>query len=117
VTARRYKTTLSLSIGGDVPTWEGEATVSFEMEWGSPEAGRFGRPEDYDPGSPTYPECITVENVDGREPDRETAEAIAEHIELNDAALDELTTYATESEAADYDAAMERRYEDARERV
>lgn len=61
--ARRYTYAASLSWGGDEPTAELEVEVSFEVAWGSPETGRFGRPEDYDPGCASVVECITVDKI------------------------------------------------------
>jgi hypothetical protein len=63
--ARRYTYGASLSWGGDTPTAELECEVSYTVAWGSPESGRFGRPEDYDPGSASVVEDIRVETIDG----------------------------------------------------
>lgn len=60
-----FTTTLSLSIGGDVPTWEGEAKVSFRVIWGQPET-----PPAYHhgglPAEPDMVEDITVLEIDGK---------------------------------------------------
>jgi len=56
--------TLSLSIGGDVPTWEGEATVDYTVEWGAPERGPA-----YDlgglPADPDEIDDVRVTHIDG----------------------------------------------------
>lgn len=62
---RRYTYGASLSWGGDVPTAELEVEVSYTVAWGSPESGRFGPPEDYDPGCGSAVEGIRVETIDG----------------------------------------------------
>lgn len=62
---RRYTYAASLSWGGDEPTAELEVEVSFTVAWGSPETGRFGPPEDYDPGAGDLIEDIRVETIDG----------------------------------------------------
>jgi len=51
----------------DVPFAELEVEVSYTLAWGSPESGRLGPPEDYDPGSPSVVEDIRVERVEGHE--------------------------------------------------
>lgn len=61
--ARRYTYAASLSWGGDEPTAELEVEVSFSVAWGQPESGRFGRPEDYDPGAASVVEDIRVEKI------------------------------------------------------
>jgi len=117
---RTYTETLDLSIGGDEPTWEGEATVSYEVAWGSPESGRFGPPEHYDPGSGDVVEAIKVTHIDGvpvaqRAYGRHEAETLETHIECSDDLLNELLDSAREADAAAYEDAMERRAEEARE--
>ena len=42
-----------------------EVEVTFTVAWGSPESGRFGPPEDYDPGCGDEVENITVIKVGG----------------------------------------------------
>lgn len=114
--ARRYTTTLSLSIGGDVPPWEGEATVSYLVTWGCAET-----PPAYShgglPADPDEVDDIRVEAIDGRKPDPEAALSIAEHIELNDDAIADMLAEATAWEADDAADAADRRYEDKRERL
>ena len=64
--APRYTYATCLSWGGDTPTAEIDVEVSYTVAWGSPETGRFGVPEDYDPGSPDVVEDLRVEKIDGR---------------------------------------------------
>lgn len=61
--ARRYTYATGLSWGGDEPTAELEVEVTYEVEWGSAERGRFGPPERYDPGSGSVVEAIRVEKI------------------------------------------------------
>lgn len=119
--ARHYTTTLSLSIGGDVPTWEGEATVCFSVCW-----GRAETPPSYShgglPADPDEVEDITVIAIDdqpiaARLHGRFEAETLETHIECNDRLVSDLLTYAREIEADDYAEAMDRIYEDRRERA
>ncbi len=63
--SRPYTYGASLSWGGDEPTAEMEVEVSYEVAWGSPESGRNGPPEDYDPGCGSIVEAIRVETIDG----------------------------------------------------
>lgn len=61
-----YATTLAFSTG-DVPeTDEVEVEVSFTVAWGSPETGRFGPVESYDPGSASEVEDIKLLTVNGK---------------------------------------------------
>lgn len=117
---RRYTTTLSLSIGGDVPTWEGEATVSYAVAWGRPEAPptycRGGLPAD-----PDDVEDLRVEEIDGvpvwdRLHGERDADTIQTEIEGNDLLMCELLASAAAEDADDATDAAERRHEDARER-
>lgn len=60
-----YATTLAYSTGIVPETDEVEVEVSFTVAWGSPESGRFGRPEDYDPGAASEVEDLKLLSVDG----------------------------------------------------
>lgn len=60
-----YGTCISFGDDGEPGYCEVDVEVSYEVAWGSPETGRFGPPEDYDPGSPSIVEDIRVETVDG----------------------------------------------------
>lgn len=62
----RYTYATCLSWGGDIPTAEIDVEVSYTVAWGSAETGRFGPPEDYDPGSPDEVEDIRLEKVEGK---------------------------------------------------
>lgn len=59
--ATRYTYAASLSWGGDVPTGELEAEVSFSVAWGSDPS-----PATLDPGGPDVVEDIRVEKIDGK---------------------------------------------------
>lgn len=74
----RYNFATSLSWGGDEPTAEMEVEVDFTAQFGSPETGRFGAPENYDPGAHAEVEDIRVLKIDGREGpfDPDTVKAI-----------------------------------------
>lgn len=125
MSARRYTYACCLSWGGDEPTAELEVEVSYTMEWGSSESGRFGPPENYDPGSPSFPEDIRVERIDGLPVAQwaaasteympgSTVEAIIDKLECSDEHEAAMVLEATEAEQADYDDAMERRWEERR---
>lgn len=116
--ARRYTHTLSLSIGGDTPAWEGEATVSFVVYPGRPET-----PPAYShggmPAEPPEVGDIKVTHIDGtpvekREWGPYEADALETHIECSDALVAELLQAAAEDEAAAHEDAIERRWEERR---
>ena len=44
---------------------EMEVVVSYHVTWGQPESGKYGLPEDYDPGSPDEIEDIQILTIDG----------------------------------------------------
>lgn len=115
----RYRYTASFSVGGDTPTWEGEVEFSYEVAWGSPERGRFGPPEGYDPGSGDEVEAIKVESIDGQrsdwgffETDAQIATDMIERLTGDDRAA--MIANATESDVADRDAYEESRAEELR---
>lgn len=62
----RYHYACTLSWGGDEPTAELEVECSYSVAWGSPESGRFGPPEDYDPGAGDVVEDIKILTVNGK---------------------------------------------------
>lgn len=118
--SRRYTHTLSLSIGGDTPTWEGEATVSYEVNPEEPEVG----PTYAHGGLPRVPAevvDVTVTHIDGLPITKRgpygalEAQTIETHIECSDRLMDELLQAACEDAAADADEAAERAYEARRE--
>lgn len=117
--ANRYTHTLSLSLGGDEPTWEGEATVSYVVYPGRPET-----PPAYSHGGlpAEGPEIddIRVTHIDGRkvgtfELDANEAMQLEQLIEGSDELMAELLQAAAEDEIAAHDDAMERRWEERRE--
>lgn len=61
----KYRYTLSASIGGDIPTWEGEITVGYNIQPGEPETGPT-----YDcGGTPASDPCVidvTLLEIDGK---------------------------------------------------
>lgn len=101
---RRYTTTLMINE-------ENEATVSFSVAWGSPESGRSGPPENYDPGSDSVVEAVRVEMIDGLPLAPLESNAYAEAIEADADQCDELLAYAEGIEADEYERAMEARGE------
>lgn len=120
----RYRYATTLAWGGDVPTAEVDVEVSFTVAWGSPETGRFGPVEGYDPGSPDEVEDIRLETVNGKarpwgmysgyvanEDDEFEQEVIWK---LEDQHAD-MIAEAVEAEAALRDDAMERRWDEQRE--
>lgn len=95
-----YKTTPSLSIGGDVPTWEGEATVEFDISWGRP-AKLYGAPENCYPADPDEVTDVRLLAIDGKpgpwgdwiSDSKHIEQNILDHISEDDliqAALDQL---------------------------
>jgi len=121
--ARTYTYACTLAWGGDEPTTELEVECSYEVAWGSPEGERFGRPEDYDPGSADVVECIRILAVDGKPWPVDLTYGflgeLATYGMLADKLLDEhedaMLAEAREADAADREAAMERRWEERRE--
>lgn len=117
--APRYTHTLSLSIGGDTPTWEGEATVSFEVNPEEPEVG----PTYAHGGLPRVPAevvDVTVTHIDGepvmqRDHGLLEAQTLETHIECSDALMANLLEAASEIEAARADEAADYRREATRE--
>lgn len=111
--SRRYTHTLSLSIGGDTPTWEGEATVSFEVNPEEPEVG----PTYAHGGLPRVPAeavDVTVTHIDGepvmqRDHGLLEARTLENHIECSDALMAELLEAASEIEAMRADEAADYR--------
>lgn len=108
--SRRYTYSTCLNWGGDVPTAEIEVTISFTVSPGSPESGRFGPPELYDPGSPAEVNDIRVESIDGRSVEQSPGllVPILEKLEdLHDELHDELLAEAAEQDVADADEAAD----------
>jgi hypothetical protein len=116
-----YATTI-YGVAEDVPFAELEVEVSYTVAWGSPESGRFGPPEHYDPGSGSVVEDIRVERVEGLErPWRLHPGGDDALVALILGALDDdgeraaMIQEAAEEDAGAYEDAMERRAEEARE--
>ena len=110
-----YTYTLSLSLGGDEPHWEGEADICYAVTWGHPES-----PPSYSHGGlPADPDevCdVTVVRIDGTPV---VGPGLSDHarqleclIETNDALIGELLTHAYEIEAERRAEVMEYRRED-----
>jgi len=116
--APRYTYATCLSWGGDTPTAEIDVEVSYTVAWGSPETGRFGVPEDYDPGSPDVVEDLRVEKIDGRpvETSPGLLVPIMEKLEaVEDELFPDLIIHAREVEEARADEAADYRREAMRE--
>lgn len=65
--ARRftYETTLAFGNYKSDEFRELDVKASYAVAWGSPELGRWGPPENYDPGSASIVEDVRVEAVEG----------------------------------------------------
>ena len=102
---RVYSTTAERDPGGDRPVVEYEATYTITP--GTPESGRFGPPERYDPGSPPEVELVDVTR-DGVacEPDDDEVEHLTRHI---------LDTHQWDT-GPDPDDERDRRFDDERDR-
>ena len=121
----RYFYSTTLSFGGDEPTAELELSVSYSVAWGSPESGRYGPPEDYDPGAGDVVEDIKILTVGGKPWPVSIsygyqAEA-QDHAMLADKLLDEheanMIVSAIEEEASRADAAADDRFERMRDEM
>lgn len=75
--------TTSMSIGGDEPTWEGEATFRVEYQPGAPETppcySHGGLPAD--PDEIVSCKCIAI---DGRVPEPHEADILEAHVDGSD---------------------------------
>jgi hypothetical protein len=117
-----HYTTVSL---GSSEGSEFGVTLSFSVAWGSPETGRFGRPEDYDPGCGSEVEDIKVQSIEGLtsgwgdafacgfQTDQQIAEAVIEA--LTDSDFDRMLDEASEDAYADAIEAEEYRAESRRD--
>lgn len=104
--AQRFTYTTTLNWGGDTPTAELEVTFSYEVAWGSPETGRFGPVENYDPGAADLVEDIRVELVEGKPrpwdmgygflSDDDFATECIEKVEDSERCMEEMVTEAVE---------------------
>lgn len=117
-----HYTTVRLSEG---EAGEFEVTLTYSVAWGSPEVGRFGPVEGYDPGSDSEVEEIKVVEIDGLtsgwgkafalgfETDEQIADAVI--AALTDGDLDNMLVTASEEAAADAVEAAEYRAESRRD--
>ena len=111
-----YTHTLSLSLGGDVPTWEGEAEVSFTfVPGGAPTGPTYD--SGGDPGWPPEIEDLRIERIDGKLPDPHEADTLISHIEGSDRLQEELIEYGIECDAARFAEDFDRKAEQDAERV
>lgn len=120
-----YRYACTLSYGGDEPTAELEVECSFTVAWGSPESGRFGAPEDYDPGAGDVVEDIKILTVDGKpwpvdisygfQTEKQDHETLVDKLE-SDHEPDMLRA-AIEEEASRADASADDRFERMREEM
>lgn len=121
---RRYTYACTIPFGqdGEPGYSEVEVEVSYSVAWGSPETGRFGPPEHYDPGCGDMVEDIRLEKVEGKPrpwdmgfgnwPDDEFEKDVIERLEAHE---DRMIAEASEEEAYHADAGREYEYEAARE--
>jgi len=117
-----HYTTVRLSAGEG---GEFDVTLTYSVAWGSPETGRFGRPEDYDPGCGSEVEDIKVESIEGLtsgwgqafafgyQTDEQIADAVIEA--LTDGDYDRMLVDASEEAAAHAIEAAEYRAESRRD--
>ena len=121
----RYFYSTTLSFGGDEPTAELELSVSYSVAWGSPESGRYGPPEDYDPGAGDVVEDIKILTVGGKPWPVSISYGYQteaqDHAMLADKLLDEheadMIAAAVEEEAYRADAAADDRFERMRDEM
>ena len=121
----RYFYSTTLSFGGDEPTAELELSVSYSVAWGSPESGRYGPPEDYDPGAGDVVEDIKILTVGGKpwpvsisygyQTEAQDHEMLVDRLESDHEA--DMIAAAVEEEASRADAAADDRFERMREEM
>ena len=120
-----YRYACTLTWGGDEPTAEMEVECSYSVAWGSPESGRFGPPEDYDPGAGDVVEDIKILTVGGKPWPVSISYGYQteaqDHAMLADKLLDEheanMIVSAIEEEASRADAAADDRFERMRDEM
>jgi hypothetical protein len=119
----RYETTIPFGCEGGSPVITLDVRVTHTVAWGSPESGRWGPPEDYDPGSPDIVEDVRVETIAGKPrpwsvlptlSDDALAEMIIRHLE---AQHDDMLHEAAEREQGEKEDAEESRWEERREEL
>ena len=119
----RYETTLTFGTDGEADFAEVDVTVSYEVAFGSPESGRFGPVEAYDPGSDDEVHSIRLETVGGKpaprnlhhHSDKHFAALVVERLEASEADLAAMIENAHESELALEDEIADLRWEARRE--
>lgn len=119
----RYETTLAFGHDGEADYAEVDVEVSYEVDFGAPETGRFGPIEAYDPGSGDEVHSIRLEKIGGRpapwnlhfHSDKHFAAIVAEKLEASEADLEAMIANAHEAEVALEDAIAEMRWEERRE--
>lgn len=117
-----YDTCLTFGTDGEADFAEVDVTVSFACDFGTPETGRFGPVEFYDPGSGDDVHSIRLEKVGGRpapwnlhfHSDKHFAALVVEMLEASERDLEAMIQEASETAADDHYAALERRWEDRR---
>jgi len=63
---------------------EADVRVTHSVWWGTPETGRFGAPEDYDPGAPSEVEDVQIVSIEGHpEPDAALVNWVKQAIEAD----------------------------------
>lgn len=122
--AKRYAYACTLAWGGDEPTAELEVECSYSVAWGAPESGRYGPPEDYDPGAGDVVEDIKILTVGGgawpvdisygQITEAAMHEMLTDKLDDHEAAM---IASAVEEEAAREDAAADDRFERMREEM
>lgn len=123
--SRTYHHEATVCLGSDEGS-EFDVKVSYTVAWGSPETGRFGPVEGYDPGSASEVENIKVLSVQGLtegwgerfafgfQTDAQIADTIIEALDDDDLLASAREEEADSAVRADEERA-ERRREDARE--
>lgn len=121
---KRFTHYATVSLGASEAS-EFDVTLTFSVAWGSPETGRFGRPEDYDPGCGSEVENIKVVSIEGLtsgwgkafamgyQTDEQVAAEVIEA--LTEAQLDAMLVEASEEAAAEAIEAAEYRAESRRD--
>lgn len=115
---KHYTNTLDISLGGDLPSWEGEVTVCYSVAWGRPETA----PAYSHGGLPADPDeinDITVTHIDGAvvvgDGLKEHAKLCEAHIENNENLIGYLMSHAYRQAAKDHAEAMDYRAEARRD--
>ena len=121
--SRRYTYTTGLNRGGDLPTWEGDVTVSYTVTPRDPGTGPSYASGGSPPSGPSIDD-IRLEKVDGKErpwgmyagyvddEDNVFEREVVEELEGSDRHIAAMLAEAGETEAADADHAADLRRED-----